>query len=129
MQTYHARPDGTFRLAQNSAAVWTSACSRLSARCGNERPRPISQGPVTVSVAIVRSGAEASRRSSASIRSPVSWKTSRSGREAAPVGLDGGDPGPPVGEVARLGEEGPDVLARRKELARGLNARHAQSLR
>src|SRR5919201_6245695 len=83
MQTYHARPDGTFRLAQNSAAVWTSACKRLSARCGKERPRPISQGPVTVSVAIVRSAAEASRRSSASIRSPVSWKTSRSGRFAA----------------------------------------------
>src|SRR2546423_1133438 len=77
---------------QESAAVWTSAWSRLRARCGNERPRPMSHGPLTASVARVRSGAEASSRSSASIRSPVSWKTSRSGGAAAstssiPVGF------------------------------------------
>src|SRR5438105_1201606 len=56
-----------------SAAVWTSVCRRASARRGNERPSPISQGPLTLSVAIVRSAVGASRRSSTSIRSPVGW--------------------------------------------------------
>src|SRR5437588_565417 len=37
------------------------------------------------------------------------------GGEAAAVGLDGLDARPPVREVVRLGEEGPDVLARREE--------------
>ncbi len=44
----------------------------------------------------------------------------RARREAAAVGLDAGDPGPPVGEVVRLGEERPDVRPRRKQLARSL---------
>ena len=37
--------------------------------------------------------------------------------EAAPVGLDTGDPRPPVGEVKRLGDERPDVGSRGEQLA------------
>src|SRR5919201_1781531 len=48
----------------------------------------------------------------------------RAGGEAAAVGLDGRDAGPPVGEVARHREKGPHVLARGEELAGRLNARH-----
>src|SRR5919199_885201 len=51
----------------------------------------------------------------------------RAGGEAAAVGLDSRDPGPPVGEVVRLGEEGPHVLARREELAGCLDARHVRN--
>ena len=40
----------------------------------------------------------------------------RTGREAAPVCLDAVDAGPPVAEVVRLGQEGPDVRAGREQL-------------
>src|SRR3954469_25301270 len=39
----------------------------------------------------------------------------RTGGEAAAVGLDAGDAGPPVGQVVGLGEERPDVVDRREE--------------
>ena len=45
-------------------------------------------------------------------------------RQAAPVGLDGMDARPPVGEVVRLGEELPDVLTRREQLSGGDHTGH-----
>jgi hypothetical protein len=47
--------------------------------------------------------------------------------DAAPVGPHGGDPGPPVGEVVRLGDKRPDVVARREQLTRGADARHGSA--
>src|SRR6266852_3311196 len=51
----------------------------------------------------------------------------RAGREAAAVGLQAADPGPPVRQVVRLRQHAPDVLARREQLARCLDLRHAYS--
>ncbi len=42
-------------------------------------------------------------------------RPARSGGEPTPVRLDAADVRPPVGEVVRLGEEGPDVLDRREQ--------------
>src|SRR6185437_3588798 len=53
---------------------------------------------------------------------------SRAGCEAAPVGLDSCDAGPPVGEVVRLCEEVPDVVERREQHALGGIARHQRTL-
>src|SRR5437763_5672405 len=50
------------------------------------------------------------------------------GREPAAVRLNRCESGPPVREVVRRGKEGPDVLARCKQLAGGLDARHAWTL-
>ena len=41
--------------------------------------------------------------------------------EPAAIGLHGRDPGPPVGQMVGLGEEAPDVLARREQLPRCLH--------
>jgi hypothetical protein len=48
----------------------------------------------------------------------------RGGRKTAPVGRDACDPGPPVGEVVRLGQEEPDVLQRREQFLAGGIGRH-----
>ena len=48
-------------------------------------------------------------------------------REAATVGLEPADAGPPVGQVVRLGQQLPDVRPRREQLARCLHTRHVQS--
>src|SRR5205823_13714020 len=48
----------------------------------------------------------------------------RARREAAAVRLDAEDARPPVGEVVRLGDEGPDVGARREQVPRRPNDRH-----
>ena len=44
--------------------------------------------------------------------------------EPATVGFDAADTRPPVGEVVRLGEKGPHLLAGGEELARGLARRN-----
>src|SRR5207248_3367723 len=48
----------------------------------------------------------------------------RAGSETAPVGLHPGDAGPPVRQVIGLGDERPDVGARREQLARGADDGH-----
>src|SRR5437879_929091 len=52
----------------------------------------------------------------------------RAGCEAAPVGLDSSDARPPVREVVRLREEGPDVVERREQHAGRRVARHQRTL-
>src|SRR6266550_8035121 len=52
----------------------------------------------------------------------------RAGCEAAPVGLDSCDAGPPVREVVRLREEGPHVVERREQHAVRRVAGHQRTL-
>lgn len=66
-----------------------------------------------------RAGAAEEGRTAAAAQFPAC-----SGGEAPAVGLDGLESGPPVRKMARLGEEGPDVLALGEQLPLRLNARH-----
>ena len=115
-ETQRLRPTATGRRRRA-----TPACGRARRRRERElRVDPVGGQLERDALAAARRRGRAACRSPAgggrgSARSaPITFQRAP-GREAAAVGLDARDAGPPVGEVVRLGEERPDVVERREE--------------